>query len=260
MNQKEYLSYVAQFNIQIDNLCQFLPQDRVQDFAKMNAHEILLNTQKSVCSIEMMEMFKQLIALKDQWNNSEIELAENRKRLIEISRRNDDIRAKLEKLKEINDLTAEINICNSKKAWIEFEALYLQCKALEKDLALGKKALADHESVLATNESHRTEYINKKKYFEEKIAMHNSMIVKLKLDVSNFESQFEKLEDEINRTAAHLRGIVLSAQDQGKEITENEKLLSVYIFDLEKAETEVGNLDGNEIYIVFLFKSFIIIM
>lgn len=38
---KEVLQCIRQFNIQVDNLCQFLPQDRVQDFAKLNQQELL---------------------------------------------------------------------------------------------------------------------------------------------------------------------------------------------------------------------------
>ena len=39
---------VGRLNIQIENLCQFLPQDRVADFAKMNPQELLENTEKAV--------------------------------------------------------------------------------------------------------------------------------------------------------------------------------------------------------------------
>lgn len=63
---KKYLEHVAEFNIQISNLCQFLPQDRVQDFAKMNPQELLHNTQSSVCSTECAELFEQLKELRAQ--------------------------------------------------------------------------------------------------------------------------------------------------------------------------------------------------
>lgn len=63
---KKYLEHVAQFNIQINNLCQFLPQDRVQDFAKMNPQELLHNTQTSVCSPECGELFEKLKELRAQ--------------------------------------------------------------------------------------------------------------------------------------------------------------------------------------------------
>jgi hypothetical protein len=42
---------VTKLNIQVDNLCQFLPQDRVADFSKMNSHQLLENTEKCVGKI-----------------------------------------------------------------------------------------------------------------------------------------------------------------------------------------------------------------
>ena len=39
---------VANRNIQVGNLCQFLPQDKVADFAKMSQAELLENTEKAV--------------------------------------------------------------------------------------------------------------------------------------------------------------------------------------------------------------------
>ena len=40
---------VAQKNIQVGNLCQFLPQEKVADFAKLNSEDLLENTEKAVC-------------------------------------------------------------------------------------------------------------------------------------------------------------------------------------------------------------------
>ena len=39
---------VTKLNIQVDNLCQILPQERVQDFVKMNAQALLEGTEKAV--------------------------------------------------------------------------------------------------------------------------------------------------------------------------------------------------------------------
>ena len=35
-NQKQVVNFVRQLNIQTDNLCQFLPQDKVHEFSKLN--------------------------------------------------------------------------------------------------------------------------------------------------------------------------------------------------------------------------------
>ena len=36
-NLKQVVNFVRQLNIQTDNLCQFLPQDKVHEFSKLNA-------------------------------------------------------------------------------------------------------------------------------------------------------------------------------------------------------------------------------
>lgn len=42
---------VSKLNIQVDNLCQFLPQDKVADFSKMNPQLLLENTEKCIGKI-----------------------------------------------------------------------------------------------------------------------------------------------------------------------------------------------------------------
>lgn len=245
VSAKDYLSYVQQFNVQIDNLCQFLPQDRVQDFAKMNPHEVLLNTLKSVCTTEMNEMYNKLISLREQWNSSETDLAENIKRLKELQNRNDEMQAKLDKLTAQKNLILDVKICNAKKAWIEFEHLYLQCKEIEKDLNLAKKAAIDHEKALALHEALRKKYLESKEKYDTAIRTNQEKVIKLRAEINAFDTKFEKMEDDLTRHTAHLRGVLLSVQDQDKEISDNETLLNVYMYDLEKAERETGN--SNEI-------------
>uniref|UniRef100_A0A8D8TF68 Structural maintenance of chromosomes protein 5 n=2 Tax=Cacopsylla melanoneura TaxID=428564 RepID=A0A8D8TF68_9HEMI len=54
--EQQVKSLVAKLNIQIDNLCQFLPQDRVQDFAKMNKQQLFYNTLKSIGKILILSI------------------------------------------------------------------------------------------------------------------------------------------------------------------------------------------------------------
>lgn len=37
-----------ELNIQVSNLCQFLPQEKVTEFARMNPQQLLENTEKAV--------------------------------------------------------------------------------------------------------------------------------------------------------------------------------------------------------------------
>ncbi|KAG0236867.1 Structural maintenance of chromosomes protein 5 [Actinomortierella wolfii] len=63
--QKDVIKKVQSFNIQVDNLCQFLPQDRVSEFAQLSSQELLRETQRAVGGEEMVAVHQKLIEL---WN------------------------------------------------------------------------------------------------------------------------------------------------------------------------------------------------
>lgn len=82
-----FLQEVAAFKIQVGNLCQFLPQDRVQDFAKMNAQELLENTQISVCPTHISDMLAELKQLRATQLNGAKDLADTQTKLREHEQR-----------------------------------------------------------------------------------------------------------------------------------------------------------------------------
>ena len=49
---------VKGLNIQPENLCQFLPQDKVHDFSKMNSKELLVKTVDAVGDTELKDDHK----------------------------------------------------------------------------------------------------------------------------------------------------------------------------------------------------------
>ncbi|KAG9292682.1 hypothetical protein G9A89_008268 [Geosiphon pyriformis] len=63
---REVLARIHALNIQVDNLCQFLPQDKVSEFAQMTPPELLVQTQKAVGEQEMLEHHKKLIRLREE--------------------------------------------------------------------------------------------------------------------------------------------------------------------------------------------------
>lgn len=82
-----FLKVIAEYNIQVSNLCQFLPQDRVQDFTKMNAQELLHNTQISVCPPETATVFDTLKAKRIEQKNQGSDLQDSIVKLREHEQR-----------------------------------------------------------------------------------------------------------------------------------------------------------------------------
>lgn len=89
LGKAAFLKVIAEFNIQVDNLCQFLPQDRVQDFTKMNAQELLHNTQISVCPPETATVLDKLKVKRIEQKNQGNALQDSITKLREHEQRNE---------------------------------------------------------------------------------------------------------------------------------------------------------------------------
>ena len=118
VSYKKYLEKTKEFNIQIDNLCQFLPQDRVQDFTKMNSQELLKNTQNSVCTPETIEIYNQLLNQREIQKNFNKRNDDNIAKLKDAEERNEHLKAQIEAAAARNALLEDFAMCQRKVAWM----------------------------------------------------------------------------------------------------------------------------------------------
>ncbi|KAH8039762.1 hypothetical protein HPB51_008694 [Rhipicephalus microplus] len=72
--QKSVEHLVAKLNIQVSNLCQFLPQDRVADFVRMSRQELLEGTERAVGSSELFDLHQRLKELQQMRGTLEASL------------------------------------------------------------------------------------------------------------------------------------------------------------------------------------------
>ncbi|EEB08290.2 Smc5-6 complex SMC subunit Smc5 [Schizosaccharomyces japonicus yFS275] len=63
---KKITELMTRFNIQIDNLCQFLPQDRVAEFAQLDPYMRLRETERAIGDDELYDTHERLIKLQKQ--------------------------------------------------------------------------------------------------------------------------------------------------------------------------------------------------
>ncbi len=55
---------MRKLGVQLDNLCQFLPQDRVVEFARLTPESLLMETEKAIGNAELYDMHAELIRMK----------------------------------------------------------------------------------------------------------------------------------------------------------------------------------------------------
>ncbi|KOC65567.1 Structural maintenance of chromosomes protein 5 [Habropoda laboriosa] len=120
-NSKEVQELTKSLNIQVDNLCQFLPQDKVQDFSKMNAQELLENTERSVGDPIVLENHKNLIQYRAEHKDLEKQIETKKKLLVLKTQIYEGLQESVKSIKERKLIKKKIIALKQKKAWILYD-------------------------------------------------------------------------------------------------------------------------------------------
>jgi structural maintenance of chromosomes protein 5 len=96
-------------NIQIDNLCQFLPQDKVVEFAAMTPVELLQSTQRAAAEPEMLQFHEDLKKLRSHQKELLTNSRGDREVLRNLEGRQEMQRDDVERLKQRDEIKRQVS-------------------------------------------------------------------------------------------------------------------------------------------------------
>ncbi|XP_061118782.1 structural maintenance of chromosomes protein 5 [Conger conger] len=112
---------VRALHVQVGNLCQFLPQEKVGEFAKMSKIELLEATEKSIGPPEMYEFHCKLKTFRTEEKKMENMCKEKASHLEKLSQRHDRSKQDVERYYEKKRHLDMIKMLESKRPWVEYE-------------------------------------------------------------------------------------------------------------------------------------------
>lgn len=98
---KEVANLVKSFAIQVDNLCQFLPQDKVAEFAALTPVELLHSTQRAAAEPEMTEWHNHLKTIRRAQKELELQNRGDNETLANLKDRQEQQRAEVENMRQM---------------------------------------------------------------------------------------------------------------------------------------------------------------
>ncbi|XP_035898995.1 structural maintenance of chromosomes protein 5 [Anopheles stephensi] len=241
VSQQAYLQQIRAFNIQVDNLCQFLPQDRVQDFTKMNPRELLINTQSSVCAPEVQEWFKELKEKRVLQKNCNEQGLEGAARVRELEARLQDLEQQLQTLRAREEFQQQIQVCQARKTWLEYEELFLLYTATQKDLKVAKKMNDDKEREYNQYKAEMEAIIARKQELEKSKAKQISIAQRCTEEIGSLEEKTERLEDSIGKQKRDLMDALAKADERKSELEEAKVVLAAFVQDCADTVTALGS-------------------
>ncbi|KAB8295011.1 hypothetical protein EYC80_006958 [Monilinia laxa] len=135
-SHKNVLALVRGFSIQIDNLCQFLPQDKVSEFAALTPVELLHHTQRAVAAQEMLDWHEELKNLRREEKSKLMQLDQDREQLKSLERRQEGLRPEMQKLEERIQIEKDLEKLRNSIPFVEYRSARLrhqECKEEKKE-------------------------------------------------------------------------------------------------------------------------------
>lgn len=239
---------VKEFNIQLDNLCHFLPQERVAEFASLTPEKLLLETERTVGDNTLLEKHELLIELDTTW----VELSQKIESLEEtISGLESDI-TKFEnearKYQEYEDKTKDIGYHKKLLPYAKLQDIKEQMKSLKAVRDAAKKALQEFAMNAMPLENHYKNCKEEMKLLERdisflssKIRLLNSRCEKADRDASEAQQEAEELKNQIITYHSRSKNQKVELE---KMITEKEEMERKLTRMEDVDEEEVSRLSG----------------
>ncbi|KAI7729601.1 hypothetical protein M8C21_012043, partial [Ambrosia artemisiifolia] len=227
VSKKEVIDIIQKFNIQVNNLTQFLPQDRVCEFAKLTPVRLLEETEKAVGDPQLPVLHRSLAVEKNKETLNQLKaLNAEQERDVERVRQRDELLAKAESMKK-------------KLPWLKYDmkkAEYLEAKDQEKD---AKKKL-DEAAKLLNNIREPSEKLQHDKKDQD------VKCKKLRDLLDNVEASFKQMLDKENQLGVKVKGKYNDMEDLEKQEHSRKQRIARAEKDLADAELELQNIPPYE--------------
>ena len=150
-NRKGVQAFARSFSIQVDNLCQFLPQDRVVEFAALSPVDLLTQTERAAAPEYMSEWHDELKRMRKDQKQHQVEQQSTMETLKNMENRQRLQEADVQRLRERSGLQERIAALEKLKPFPEYamaKKKHLEAKQRKKE---AEKELHHLERKMAPN-------------------------------------------------------------------------------------------------------------
>ena len=233
-------------SIQIDNLCQFLPQDKVVEFAAMTPVELLRSTQRAVAPQDMIDMHEELKDLRRKQKDVQARLVADEDALANLEGRQRLQEADVERMRERQQVERHVEMLEAARPFAE----YRSARQTFND-AKSKKAEAQQELTRLTQEVEPSlRAVNSKHRYKEQI---RSVVDERKSSVGNAERhadsidrKFQDLQDKNNDLVAQTEAERVSGKSKKLEVARREQNIARLKKSMEEQPSELDTQSYNE--------------
>jgi len=229
-----------EFQISVDNLCTFLPQDHVGSFSGFDHKQLLIETEKALSFENLYKKHMDLIQM--QGENSETSRTRQTigERLKELRAENASLEKQRERIVERQSHVDRLELLEKKKLWLDMDKLRLQCVELKAEKERMKDAFNKRNEEIKPFQAKREELLEVKSAQGAKLQEEADRIKVSK-------KSLDKIVDKIGKYEENLDDSIVAIQEAHTRAAQLEQKARDYTERYEAAAEEISHLKGVEL-------------
>ena len=239
-SQKEVEEVVSRLRIQVDNLCQFLPQDKVHDFSRQSSSQMLNSTVDAVGNLGLKEKHRQLKELQKNATEGEDLFDRKRQLLQEKKEKCQRMEAEVAVFEEKKRTEEKIRLLEGRLAWAKVKEVQRESRAkkevkenLEKQLETEEKQIEPLKRALSDSKT-------KKQRLEQQLVADNVKVKESRAKAQNFSRKIERFEEELVNIEDEREEVERREEEKKANIRRVKTVIAELEAEYQSMEEEVG--------------------
>ncbi|KAH9312049.1 hypothetical protein KI387_027084, partial [Taxus chinensis] len=233
--KRDVVDTVHKFNIQVGNLTQFLPQDRVCEFAKLNPVQLLEETEKAVGDQELSGQHRALTEKSWSLKRLEITVKQNEETLTQLKAQNAEQEKDVERVRQREQLLQKVDSMKKKLPWLKYDMRKMQyIEAKERERVAKRKR--DEIAISIAEQKHP---IEEKK--QQKLKLETAC-KKLNSNISLNDKKRREIIQTENQLSVQVRAKASEIDEVKKREESQQERIARAKDDLAAAEAELAQL------------------
>ncbi|CAK7239569.1 MAG: Structural maintenance of chromosomes protein 5 [Sporothrix thermara] len=209
---------MAELRIQVDNLCQFLPQDRVAEFAGLNSVDLLAKTLEAAAPLDMKTMQASLRDIYHAQRDAEQQMQIDAERLRMLESRHQTQQADVERYREREEIQRAIDDLEDCKPLVHYYEARRAYRGLKEQRRRAMRELGD----LVARMQPTLEAISQKEAYHEELKSglqaRAAVLQSAERAVGQALAGVERLEDQIQEANTQYSALGETRERKRKEI------------------------------------------
>ena len=224
--KKDVLELVTKtYKINIDNLCTFLPQDKVGNFSGFDKQALLVETEKSL-SMDLYDSHQLMIQMEKEVMTSGNDVQSVQATLADLIKQNEKLERDKALMEERAAAKERIDLLMKKRAWVLFETKREEAIALKDKRDQLKKDKKEADKVIKPIEEKHAKMQGEVAQIASRTGALEKKVKETRKQIDDCIKKSETFQDSIDEEAGNLNTLDAAQRRAMKDVEKQRKRLS----------------------------------